>query len=375
MLPNMVSDNNSLFTEKGIAISNNKDKNCSTELNSLIKEANSAFSKGFKNICWFGRCIFISWYCDVGSCKFCYRSTQKARIRHAKHAKRSLASIMLEAIFSKIFNWRIEFLTGGYRIYPIEELAAIARLVSKAYGKKIWLNLGALKKEELKLFLPYIKGVVASIETINSKLHKDVCPDKNIEDYEKMLGYAEELGLKKSITIIVGLGETKADFEKLTSFIKKHKLQRITFYALKPVPGTPYKRGPDTSYYAWWIAKTRAAFPELEIIAGTTYNRIKEINEENTSKEAYWLMKAGANAITKFPITKKFGSREAKKLKSNIEEAGRELISELIELPYIDIEKEIKKLDIDDALFDEELKKEITEKAVFYIDRMKKSIS
>ena len=132
----------------------------------LIEQANKIYKENFDNYTWFGRCIFLSWYCDVGTCKFCYRSTQKDRIKFAEHAKRTPASILTEALLAKNLGWRIEFLTGGYKIYPTEELIEIARLVSLVYGEKIWLNLGALKKEELLKFKPYIKGIVASYEKI-----------------------------------------------------------------------------------------------------------------------------------------------------------------------------------------------------------------
>jgi len=306
---------------------------------------------------WYGRCIFLSWYCDVGTCKFCYRSTQKSRIQHAKHAKRSIGSVLVEALLAKTLGWRIEFLTGGYKIYPKKELVKIAELVAKVYGEKIWLNLGALTDEDLELFRPHIKGIVASIETINPKLHDTICPDKKIEPYENMLANAKEL--KKSITIVIGLGEKREHFELLKTFIEKHKLDRITFYALKPVPGTPYEKGPETEDYIWWLKSTREAFPELEIIAGTNLRRIKDFKGEVTK-----IMLAGANAITKFPATKKFGSSEAQQIEQEIKEAGRIFKGTLTKLPDIDWNDEIDKLDIND-----EYKVQLREKLQDYLKR------
>ena len=43
-----------------------------------FSKAKEVFLENFKPVAWYGRCIFLSWYCDVGTCKFCYRSTQKA---------------------------------------------------------------------------------------------------------------------------------------------------------------------------------------------------------------------------------------------------------------------------------------------------------
>jgi biotin synthase-like enzyme len=322
----------------------------------LIKKANKTYMDNFKPETWFGRCIFLSWYCDIGTCKFCYRSTQKNKIKHAKNARRSLPSILTETLLAKKLNWKIEFLTGGYKIFPVEELVDITKKVNYIYGEKTWINLGALKKEELSLFKPYIKGIVGSIETIEPSLHDKICPNKPIYQYEKMFNYAKNF--KKSITIVIGLGEKKEHFPFLCDFIKKHKLDRITFYALKPINGTPYTKGPSTKDYIWWIANTRINFPKLEIIAGTTLRRVDEVGK---------LLKSGANAITKFPITKKFASKEAKIMEEQIKLSGRKFKGYLTNIPKIDWDKEVDKLK-----FDKDLKQKIKLTLNNYLKKMMK---
>jgi len=324
----------------------------------LLLEAQKVYAENFSPVTWYGRCIFLSWYCDLGTCKFCFRSTIKHKIQHAKTAKRTLSSDLVEALLCKHLNWRIEFLTGGYKIFPIEELIKRAKLISQVYGEQIWLNLGVISKEELEQFKPYVKGIVSSIEAIEPELHNEMCPDKPIEPYEEMFEYAKDF--KKSMTIVIGLGEKKEDFELLTKFIEKHKLDRITFYALKPVKGTIFEEtnGPKTEDYLWWIAQTRIRFPKLEIIAGTTARRYEEVG---------LLMKAGANAFTKFPATKMFGTPEAHQIEKDIKEAGREMKGSITELPDIDWNKEIDLLDLD-----EKLKEEVKEKLWLYLKKMEK---
>jgi len=308
-----------------------------------------------ENITWYGRCIFLSWYCDVGTCQFCFRSTQKHKIRHAPTAKRTLSSVLVEALLAKNLGWRIEFLTGGYGIFSIDELVEITKLVTKVYGEKIWLNLGALSKEDLEKLRPYIKGVVSSIECINPKLHKEICPDKEIEPYEEMFSNAKDL--KKSMTIVLGLGEKREDFELLKKFIAKHDLDRITFYALKPVKGTKFEdsEGPSLEEYLWWISQTRKSFPELEIIAGVTPRRYEMVGK---------LLEAGANAFTKFSATKKFGSKEAFVIEEEIKKTGKKFLGTLTELPQIDWDKEIENLDLN-----EKLEKQVKEKLKDYLSR------
>ncbi|MEA3515182.1 MAG: radical SAM protein [Nanoarchaeota archaeon] len=327
------------------------------DFNELIKEAKEVYSENFDNIAWFGRCIFMSWYCDLGTCKFCFRSTTKHKIKHAKSAKRSVSSLLTDALIGRNLGWRIEFLTGGYRIFSFDEMLDIIKKVSHIFQQKIWLNLGVMEKEQLEMIKPYVEGVCASIETAEPKLHDLICPDKPIQPYSDFLDLAEEMGFKKSMTIVVGLGEKKEDIGYLFDFIEKHNLDRITFYALKPVQGTGYTKSPEPEYYAWWIAKTRIRFPKLEIIAGLTpkqpdYTKL--------------ILDAGANAITKFPVLKKFNSPETQLIEKMVRDSGREFVSVLNKLPEIDWDKKIDELEFDDGL-----KEEIRQKLGMYLKKMR----
>jgi len=274
-------------------------------------------------------------------------------------AKRSIPSILTDAIIGKQLGWRIEFLTGGYQIFPFNKIVDIANYVSEIFGEKIWINLGSLTEDEMDKLSPYVEGICASIETIEPKLHKDVCPDKPIEPYAEMLKLALKKGFKTSATIVIGLGETKDDFTLLKKFIEDHKLDRITFYALKPIQGTPYTESPDPEYYAWWIRETRNNFPDLQIMAGLTPKR---------PDYAKYILKAGASAITKFPAIRKFNSDDAKLIEQQVKELGLEFTSSLTKLPDIDWDKLV-----DTYSFDDKLKGEVKEKLKNYINKMRQA--
>lgn len=329
------------------------------EINQLLSRAEEVYRKNFPPSCWYGRCIFLSWYCDLGTCKFCFRSTQKHKIKYAKNARRTLASILIEALLCRKLGWRIEFLTGGYQIYPLKEMVEIIKLVSQVYGEKIWLNLGAISTSDLEKFKPYLEGVVSSIETIEPKLHDFVCPDKPIKPYLEMFESADNFKLKKSMTLVIGLGEKKEDFDLLSDFIEKYQLDRITFYALKPVKETIFENsgGPKTEDYLWWIAQTRIRFPKIEIIAGTTARRFQEVG---------LLLKAGANAFTKFPATRMFNSPEARKIETEIKETGRQFLGTLTQMPKIDWNREIEQIGLNPKL-----EKAVKEMMPSYLERMK----
>ncbi|MFW5991501.1 MAG: radical SAM protein [Candidatus Nanoarchaeia archaeon] len=326
-------------------------------MDDIIAKADLVYRENHPLRIKFGRCIFLSWYCELGTCRFCFRSTIKHKITHAKNAKRSVASIMTDAVIGKQMGWPIEFLTGGYGIFEFPEIVDIAKKVSEIYGEKIWINLGALDREMLEKLKPYVEGVCASIETPEKERHDYLCPDKPIEPYEEMLELAKEMGFKRSITIVVGLEEKPEDIEILHDFIEKHNLERITFYALKPVQGSGFSKSPENEYYAWWIAKTRIRFPKLEIVAGLTPK-----NPDYTRL----VVRAGANTLTKFPVLKKFNSPETQLIEKMVNDEGREFIGHLNELPDVDIHAEVDKLS-----FDDELKEKMHEKVEQYLRKIR----
>ena len=332
-----------------------QDIEISKETTELLEQATKVYKDNHSGRTWYGRCIFLSWYCSLGDCTFCFRTTQKHKIQHPKGSKRSMGSVCLEALFCKLFNWRIEFLTGGYGIMPFPELLEYAKNISIVYGEKMWLNLGVLSENHLEQLKPYVKGICGSMETLHPELHNQVCPSKPIEPYDKM--FSNLSGFKKSIAVIVGLGDTIEEMKFLFDFIEKHNLDRVTIYALKPVPGLEFKEGPTVDFYLQWISRLRIRFPKLEIIAGTNLRRCEEVG---------YLMKAGASAITKFPATKQFGTKKAKLIDSLIKKEGREFISNIVSLPEIDWDKEIASLNIK-----EEYKQEMRDKLNPYLEKFR----
>ncbi|MFW6378528.1 MAG: radical SAM protein [Nanoarchaeota archaeon] len=287
-------------------------------LKELIDRADSIYHEHFDGSVWFGRCIFLSWYCERGTCTFCFRSVTKSHIDEPSKARRSLASIVAEALLIKGLGWRIEFLTGGYGSCSDEDVVRYTKLVSQVIGDGMWVNLGELGVSMLEAFKPYVHGIVSSIETVEPKLHDKVCPDKPIRPYIDMIRESKEMGFEQGMTVIIGLGETRDDFSLLKQFIEDHGISRITVYALRPVRHTPFEHGPSPEEVAWWVANLRINFPELEIIVGSARYRIPEIS---------LVLKAGANAITKLPGTKMFNTEDGRRVEEEIKKAGRTFIS------------------------------------------------
>jgi len=332
------------------------------EYDRLISKASKIYDKNFSNQCFFERAIFLSWYCSKGDCRFCYMSTQKGKIKKVSSslAKRRVESLITEAILCKELGWNIEFLSGGYDSYSDEELLDVVKKIYFAYGKRLWLNLGLLSKEQIELLKPYAEGICGSIECLDEKLHDELCPSKPLKPIIEMLDYAKKERLQTAITIIIGIGETIDDYALLKDFIEKHGIDRITFYALNPHKGTMFKKGPDKKYYAEWIALTRIDFPKIFIIAGSWVDRISELS---------LLLKAGANNITKFPAASLFNTRFSKEIEHQIRISGREFKGSLTRLPDIDWDEKIDELTSE--VFDARLKSKIKIKMQSYLKMMK----
>lgn len=288
-----------------------------------------------KKTVWFERAIFLSWYCAKADCKFCYMSSTK----HNEKAIRSQASILAEVFLCKKLGWKIEFLSSGFSAYP--NLLELLKNINKIYGK-VWLNIGTLNENEIKAFRPYIEGICGAVECINPKLHDFVCPSKPIKDVENMFKLCDKYKLKKSITIVLGIGETINDFELFKKFIITNKIDKITFYRLKPQKNTIFEKQKPitTDYYIDWVKKTRKEFPKMHITAGSWLTHLDEI---------HLLLNAGADSITKFPSIRLFNSEYAKKIEEEAKKAKRKFMGTLIKKPEINI-KTVNNLKINNSL-------------------------
>ena len=58
-----------------------------TRIEPLLKQAEQVYQENFPPETWFERCIFVNWYCSLGNCTFCYRSTQKDKITNPSISK------------------------------------------------------------------------------------------------------------------------------------------------------------------------------------------------------------------------------------------------------------------------------------------------
>lgn len=298
----------------------------------LLAQANEVYLENFPPTTCFERAIFFSWYCETGDCAFCYMSSQKGKAQ--KLAVRTPESLIVEALLCKKLGWKIGFISGGHKAYTKENFTGILEKISLTADQKLWLNIGALTEDEIKSFLPYTEGLIAAIETVNPKIHKIMCPSKPIEPFLKMFKLADKYGLKKGMTIILGLGETIADFERLNKFIQKHNITKISFYSLNPQKGTLLENypSPTVEYQAEWVAKTRIFFPKIDIQAGIWANKVDKLE---------LLLTAGANSITKFPAISRFNAIEAQLLIKQCIKAKRTFQGTLTKLPNIDVKAEV----------------------------------
>ena len=282
----------------------------------LMEKANNTTLKNHGNLITLERAVFLSWWCDKGDCAFCYMSTQKNKIKDPSKARRNMNNIFAEAEMCKRLDWNIEFLSGGYESFTTPEIKHIATTIKDITGDGVWLNTGIT--DELAEYGSEIKGITGAVEVANPEIHERVCPSKKLEDISNMLDTANDLGFKKAITIILGLGETLDDVDYIIDYIKDHKIDRVIFYSLNPHKETIYANSsqPASLYYAQVVAQVRLAFPDIEIICGTWIDNLANIGV---------LILSGANGITKFPLFKMFGTKYGKRVEEEVKWAGREL--------------------------------------------------
>lgn len=282
----------------------------------LIKEANEITLARHGDVVSLERAVFLSWWCDKGDCAFCYMSTQKNKIKDPSKARRRINNIYAESEMCKRLDWNIEFLSGGYESFTTSEIKEIAENIKNIMGQGVWLNTGIT--DELNEYGDEIQGITGALEIANPELHEKICPSKPISKISNMLEVADDLGFKKAITIILGLGETLDDLKYLIDYIKTYKIDRVIFYSLNPHKETVYANSsqPASLYYAEVVATIRTEFPDIEIICGTWIDNLANIGI---------LILSGANGITKFPLFKMFGTKYGKRVEEEVKWAGRQL--------------------------------------------------
>lgn len=297
----------------------------------LLEQSNKITLEVHGNQITLERAIFLSWWCDKGDCAFCYMSSQKPKIREPQSARRKVNSILAEAELTRRMGWNIEFLSGGYGSFTTSEVKNIAERIYSITKKPVWLNLGITK--DIGDYGEEIAGFTGAIEVANPDLHKKICPSKSMEDMIEMLDTAGDMGFKKAITIVLGLGETPEDLKYLWNIIEDAGVDRVIFYSLNPHKDTLYENSPQPSslYYAGVVAATRIRFPSLEIVTGTWIDNLANIGP---------LILAGANGLTKFPLFKMFGTRHGKRVEEEVIWAGRELKGTFTDLKCLENTKD-----------------------------------
>jgi len=282
---------------------------------SLLKEADRVNRDRHGTEVSLERAIFLSWYCSLASCSFCYMSAHGKKASREK-ARRAPWRVLAEAELCRRLGWNIEFLSAGYGALEEEELRDIVGMVVGVNKKPLWLNVGV--QENLDSWGGEVEGVVGSVETLDHKLREKVVPHKPLKPIESMLEEGKEAGLKTGITVVLGLGESRESLGTLFSFIEEKELDRVIFYSLNPHQGTPYQEAtpPASLYHSRVIALTRLNFPGLKIISGNWANQVASIGVN---------LLAGANGLTKFPLFSMFGTSLGRRVEEEVREAGREL--------------------------------------------------
>jgi len=297
----------------------------------------------------FERAIFFSWGCSIGDCTFCYMSTQPQE-KAVRETRRGVASLLAETLLCRELGWDIGFFTGGIGVFTPVEFVDLLQKVTLVAGKKIWLSIGPLSSVQIDLYLPYVAGFVASVETVNSTLHRQVCPSKPLAPYEGFLATLQQRQIPRAITIIVGMGEDALDISLTGDFIARYEISKVHLYGLIPTEGTGFSEwdAPLVMYQAQWISALRERFPLLDIQCGIWKDRPEYVTP---------LLLAGANTISKFPAIRLFGSSLAQAIEDGAHAAGRTFVGTLTHMPEIDWQEKVAALPFSCALQEEILKK------------------
>ncbi len=88
--------------------------------------------------------------------------------------------------------------------------------------------------------------VSSNFETMNPQVFKKIKPGDNLESRIKLAKAIDEIGLKLSTTIMVGVGSSYEDYVEHVFWLKENmrNLSRISITVLRPIKGTPMENHP-----------------------------------------------------------------------------------------------------------------------------------
>jgi len=288
----------------------------------LLEEAHAAFSSNFKQETWFERTIHFSWNSTV-NCTLCNLSLKLSQTLNPLSAKRSAASLTAEAHLAKHLDWKVQLSTG--HLQPeLKDIIDVCKKVVSIMDEKIWLEAYPLSAADMDMLRPYLTGITAPVETINKGARKRFYNTIPLHKFIAMFDDAAHL--RRGMTIVLGMGETFDDLPELHRFIEMNRIDKVIFLPVLPHKNTPFRKSPSSFYITRWIAETRIAFPKIEILAGTWKGRVAEVG---------LFLKAGANAITRFPAVKRFNSEDARSIEQEIATCHRTFTSTLTDVQKI----------------------------------------
>lgn len=285
----------------------------------LLEEASATFASHFKPETWFERTINISWQ-NAMNCTLCNLASKQIPQSHPLSARRSLASLSAEAYLAKHLSWKVQ-MTPGYLQHDIQNVLQICKKMVSILDEKVWLETHPIPGADIDMLKPYLAGITVPLESVSKGVRKRYYVSHPLHHYIALLDDASHL--RKGVTIMLGMGETLDDIPELHHFIQTNKVDKVTFLPLIPHKNTPFKKSPSSFYVTRWIAETRIAFPTVEISAGTWKGRVAEVG---------LFLKAGANAITKFPAVRRFNSEDAQSIEQEIATAKRQFTSTLTDV-------------------------------------------
>jgi len=136
---------------------------------------------------------------------------------------------------------RFCIVTSGKSVYTDEELASIARCITRIreLGAMPCATLGSLDQDQMRLLKDAgLNRFHHNIETSRS-FFPDICTTHGYDERVETVLTAKELGLSTCSGGIIGMGETAMDRAKMALALRELDVDSVPLNILMPIPGTP----------------------------------------------------------------------------------------------------------------------------------------
>lgn len=209
-------------------------------------------------------------------CRYCWNSSNLSEIKSGLKDVLTTDEISQSAkLMEETGTTAVEL--GGASFTDERLVIDAVNAFKDASNLSVWVKAGpSFSEEGLKQLKEMEVDVAIPLEVLNGEIFKKAKPGDNLEERERLLSKADDLGMGLATVLLCGLGESREDRVNHLFYLKQFEnFNYLLITCFRPIPGTPMSNYPLLSPLEGAItgAIVRLIFRDIDIHNGT-YDQI-----------------------------------------------------------------------------------------------------